>query len=81
MLREERVDLEVREGRKENIIIPIKDKLNLTIKEAVLYSNIGETTIRRLLREKGCPFLLKVGNKNLVKRREFEKYINEKHYI
>lgn len=81
MLREERVDLEVREGRKENIIIPIKDKLNLTIKEAVLYSNIGETTIRRLLREKGCPFLLKVGNKNLVKRREFETYINDKHYM
>ncbi|MEZ3445539.1 MAG: helix-turn-helix domain-containing protein [Lachnospiraceae bacterium] len=74
-------DLEVREDKKEKTIVPIKDKLNLTIKEAVLYSNIGETTIRKLLREKGCPFLLKVGNKNLVKRREFEKYINEKHYI
>lgn len=75
------VDLEVQEDKKEKTIIPIKDKLNLTIKEAVLYSNIGETTIRKLLREKGCPFLLKVGNKNLIKRREFEKYINEKHYM
>ncbi|MFG6324215.1 MAG: helix-turn-helix domain-containing protein [Lachnospiraceae bacterium] len=63
------------------IIISIKDKLNWTIKETVLYSNIGETTIRRLVKEKGCPFLLKVGNRNLVKRREFEIYINDKHYM
>ena len=61
--------------------IPIKDKLNLTIQEASQYSNIGETTIRKLLKEKGCPFLLKIGNKNLVKRKEFEKYIDNKHFL
>lgn len=61
--------------------IPIKDKLNLTIKEASQYSNIGETTIRKLLKEKGCSFLLKIGNKNLVKRKEFEKYLDSKHYL
>lgn len=75
------MDLEVRENKKEIIAIPIKDKLNLTIKEAVLYSNIGETTIRKLLKEKGCPFLLKIGSKSLIKRQEFEKYINGKHYM
>ncbi len=64
-----------------NNIIPIKDKLNLTIQEAVNYSNIGETTIRKLLKERGCPFLLKVGNKQLVKRKEFEKFIESKHYL
>ena len=74
-------DLEVQEGKKEKIVIPIKDKLNLTIKEAVLYSNIGETTIRKLLKEKGCPYLLKIGNKSFIKRQEFEKYINGKHYM
>ena len=75
------VDLEVQEDKNCNITIPVKDKLNLTIKEAVLYSNIGETTIRKLLKEKGCPFLLKIGNRNLMKRKEFENFINEKHYI
>lgn len=65
----------------QNDLIPIKDKLNLTIKEASIYSNIGETTIRNLLKEKGCDFLLKVGNKQLVKRKEFEKYISNKHYL
>lgn len=73
------MDLEVQE--RTNTYIPIKDKLNLTIKEAVEYSGIGETTIRKLLHEKGCPFLLKVGNKHLIKRKEFEKYLDGKHYI
>ena len=59
----------------------IKDKLNLSIKEASIYSGIGETTIRKLLHEKGCPFLLKIGNKHLVKRKEFERYIENKHYL
>lgn len=68
--------LEVWESnRNESINIPIKDKINLTIKEAVKYSNIGEKTIRTMLKKKGCPFLLKVGNKQLIKRREFEKYV------
>ncbi|MCI8683200.1 MAG: helix-turn-helix domain-containing protein [Lachnospiraceae bacterium] len=74
--------LEARENnRNENISIPIKDKINLTIKEAVKYSNIGEKTIRTLLKKKGCPFLLKVGNKQLIKRREFEKYLQTSHYL
>lgn len=61
--------------------VEIKDKINLTIPEASTYSNIGETTIRKLLSEKACPFLLKVGNKHLVKRVEFEKYLAGKHFI
>lgn len=71
--------LEARENSR--MYIPINQKINLTIQEAVAYSNIGETTIRKLLREKSCPFLLKIGNKNLVKRKEFEKYIESKHYL
>ena len=61
--------------------VEIKDKINLTISEASTYSNIGETTIRKLLYEKACPFLLKVGSKHLIKRIEFEKYLAGKHFI
>lgn len=61
--------------------VEIKDKINLTIAEASEYSNIGETTIRNLLKHKKCPFLLKVGKKQLIKRKEFEKYLQEIHYI
>lgn len=69
--------LEVRGNDK----VQIKDKLNLTIKEASVYSNIGESAIRKMLHENGCSFLLRIGNKHLVKRREFEKYIEKKHYL
>ena len=75
------VDLAVQERTNQTNYIPIKDKLNLTIKEASQYSNIGETTIRKLLNEKGCSFLLKIGNKHLIKRKEFEKYLDGKHYL
>ena len=45
------VDLVVQENK----IIPIWEKLNLKIEEASEYSNIGSSTIRNLLKEKGCP--------------------------
>ena len=58
--------------------IPIHLKLTLTIKEASEYSNIGINKIDSLLRSPNCPFVLFVGTKKLVKRKEFEKYISEK---
>ena len=51
-----------------NLEMPFWLKLNMTIKEAAAYSNIGESTLRKLLAERGCSFLLKIGNKQLVKR-------------
>lgn len=65
----------------EELKVDIKDKINLKIEEAVEYSNIGESTIRKMLKMKGCPFLLKIGNKQLIKRKEFEKYLDSIHYL
>lgn len=64
-----------------NLEMPFWLKLNMTIKEAAAYSNIGESTLRKLLAERGCSFLLKIGNKQLVKRKDFEKYLECEHYI
>lgn len=58
--------------------VPIQEKLLLTIKEAAMYSNIGINRIDSMLREEGCPFVLFVGSKKLVKRREFEAYIADR---
>ena len=63
------------EGNKYNM--PIWRKLNLTVEEAACYSNIGEKRIREELSSELCTFRLKVGkNKKLVKRAEFEIWIN-----
>jgi len=42
------------------------------------YSNIGINRLEALLRSPRCPFVLYVGKKKLVKRREFEKYITDR---
>ena len=72
------------EEEKEEIInddksgsIPIEKKINLTIREAAEYSNIGINKLETLLRMPRCPFVLYVGKKKLVKRREFEKFLSE----
>ena len=52
-------------------------KMNLTSKEAAEYSNIGINKIDSMLRTPNCPFVLFVGTKKLVKRKEFEEYISQ----
>lgn len=62
--------------------VEIKDKLLLTIEEAAAYSNIGINTISRMLNEPCCTFIFAVGRgKRLVKRKEFERYIEKSNSI
>lgn len=61
--------------------VPIWKKLILTIDEASDYSNIGTNTIRQLLADPDCEFRLYVGRKKLVKRKQFEKYLEEVYAI
>ena len=58
--------------------VPIHLKMTLTVKEATEYSNIGINKIDSMLRSPNCPFVLYVGTKKLVKRREFEQFISQK---
>ena len=58
--------------------VPIHLKVTLTIKEAAEYSNIGINKIDTLLRSSNCPFVLFIGTKKLVKRKEFEQFISNK---
>ena len=59
----------------------IHEKLNLTIREAAEYSNIGINRIDEMLKKPNCPFVLYVGSKKLVKRKEFEEYIRKQFVI
>ena len=58
--------------------VPIHEKLALTIREASEYSNIGINKIDEMLRTPNCPFVLFVGKKKLVKRKEFEEFISSR---
>ena len=57
--------------------VPIYQKVTLTIKEAAAYSNIGINKLETLLKSPRCSFVLFVGHKKLVKRKEFEKFMSE----
>jgi len=61
--------------------VPIHLKMTPTIREAAEYSNIGINKIESLLRVPNCPFVLYVGTKRLVKRKEFEEFISKKTVI
>ena len=58
--------------------MPIHLKMTLTIKEAAEYSSIRINKIDAMLKQPNCPFVLFVGTRKLVKRREFEEYIRHK---
>lgn len=58
--------------------VPIYQKMALTIREAAEYSNIGINKIDDMLKQPGCPFVLYIGKRKLVKRKEFESYISGK---
>ena len=57
--------------------VPIWEKMNLTVDEAAEYSNIGINKIRELTEKPSRPFVLWIGKKRVIKRKEFEKYIEK----
>lgn len=73
-------DIKIKIERNDDVLktIPIWEKVMLTVEEAAEYSNIGINRIQTMLNEPGCTFVFFVGKgKRLVKRKEFEKYIEK----
>ena len=55
--------------------VPIWEKQNLTVEEAAQYSNIGEGKLYELLKHPRCDFALHIGKKCLIKRKAFDRFI------
>ena len=55
----------------------IKDKPLLTIEEATFLYNIGEHKLRELTDSDNCSFVLYVGRKRLIKRKQFDDYLSK----
>lgn len=56
--------------------IPLWEKANLTLEEASAYSNIGVNKLREITNARDCNFVLWVGNKRLIKRKQFDTYLS-----
>ena len=57
--------------------VPVWEKVALTLEEAAAFSNTGTNRIREITNNENCPFVLFVGNKRLIKRKPFEKYLEQ----
>jgi hypothetical protein len=58
--------------------IPIWRKYTLTLEEAAEYFRIGQSKLRKIIAENpNADFLLSNGNRTQIKRKLFEKYIDE----
>ena len=55
--------------------ISIKDKVLITINEAAEYIGVGHTAIRKFIDGREDEFCVLLGNRKLIKREKFEKYI------
>ena len=49
----------------------------MTVEEAASYSGIGIGKIKEISNNDRCPFVLWVGTKRLIKRRQFDAYIDK----
>ena len=65
-----------------NLDVPIWEKYTLTIEEAAKYFRIGENKLRRLAEENlNAGWVLQNGNRLQIKRKKFEKLIDERDAI
>ena len=53
----------------------IKDKPLLTVEETAALYNIGEHKLRELTDSDTCSFVLYIGRKRLIKRKQFDDYL------
>ena len=60
------------------ILVPVYEQYTMTIKEASCYFRIGENKLRRMAEKNpNAPWYLMNGNRIQIKRKQFEKFIDE----
>jgi len=67
----------MRYSKDDTLHVPIWEKSNLSVEEAASYSGIGRAKLREITDDDRCPFVLWVGNKRLIKRKQFDAYIDK----
>ena len=64
-------------NRTGNIVVPVSQQYTMTVEEASAYFRIGETKLRKIINEnKNADFVLWNGSRPQIKRKLFEKFID-----
>lgn len=64
-------------GSKSAKEVPISEKIVWTIPEASQMTNIGTKKLYELTNNPRCSFVIFIGKRRLIKRKEFERFISE----
>ena len=70
----------IRMAETTNVVVPIWERFLLTVKEASLYFNIGENKLHKLVNDymdSEYKFVIQNGNRAMIKREKFEKFLND----
>ena len=62
-------------------MVPLWQKLTLSVAEASELSGIGQKKIRKLAEDPLCPFVLFVGKNIRIKREQFNEYLKNNNEI
>ena len=62
-------------------MVPVKDRVVLTIEEASAYTGVGEKTLRELSEREDCDFVLWVKSKRMLKRKKLEEYLENAYSV
>lgn len=69
------------EEKSGNFNVPVWHKLALSIEEANAYSGISRDKLYMMTNREDCPFVLWIGSRRLIKRKEFDEYISKAYSI
>ena len=57
--------------------VPVWEKYALTIREAAKYFHVGEKKLRQIVEKNpDADFVVKLGNRSMIKRKNFENYLD-----
>lgn len=66
---------------KEDEVIPIKDKILLTPKEARMFTGLSEKYLDKMIDDSDGSFIIYVGTHRKIKRIQFEEYLKDLKFI
>lgn len=66
----------------EGFSIPFWEKYSLTVNEASAYFHIGDKKLRQIIADDPyADYLLKVGNRQMIKRKRFEQFLDRQEAV
>ena len=59
----------------------VQEELLNTISEAASYFGIGQNKLVELTKIRNCNFVLHIGNRRMIKRKQFEAFLEKQEYL